>query len=83
MGPTKIIMGGNDRAPANCKKRAKCAFVGLRKPIFRSSFHFELIHYTQNKEHKKATYTRNSFEMHWCTKKVEAQLATPMMYDVI
>ena len=37
------------------QKRAKWARIERRKPIFRSSFHFELIHFTQNKEHEKAT----------------------------
>ena len=37
------------------QKRAKWARIERRKPIFRSSFHFELIHFTQNNEHEKAT----------------------------
>ena len=36
------------------QKRAKWACIERRKPIFRSSFHFELIHFTQNKVHEKA-----------------------------
>ena len=36
------------------QKRAKWACIEQRKPIFRSSFHFELIHFTQNKVHEKA-----------------------------
>ena len=37
------------------QNRAKLACIERRKPIFRSSFHFELIHFTQNKDHEKAT----------------------------
>ena len=37
------------------QKRAKWARIERRKPIFRSSFHFELIHFTQNKDHEMAT----------------------------
>ena len=37
------------------QKRAKWACIERRKPIFRSSFHFELIHFTQTKDHEKAT----------------------------
>ena len=36
------------------QKRAKWACIERRKPIFRSSFHFELIHFPQNKDHEKA-----------------------------
>ena len=51
------------------QRKSKWACLKRRKSIFCSSFQFKLIHYTQNKEHEKATLTRNSLQNHWAQRK--------------